>query len=234
MLRQSALKAFFLFFVFYLGLHGETSSLADLTEQVQTTTVSKKLDKEGRLINDGEEAHPSKEIHCELLLQPARARKKKRATMNKDVLGSLFCLLFGIFFTVESFRFGMGVWSRPGPGYFPFGAGVLFSLISLFVLIKAIRKTGSGESTTQSADRFHLKNILLIVTGMLVYALLLKKIGFALCTFGLVIFFIHVIARKGWVNSIMTGLIVAIVFHVFFNMLLNAQLPNGLLGFVLG
>jgi putative tricarboxylic transport membrane protein len=154
--------------------------------------------------------------------------------MKKDVIGSLFCLLFGIFFTVESFRFGLGIWSKPGPGYFPFGAGVLFSLISLFVLVSAIRKTASGESAAQPDDRFYLKNILLIVIGMLVYALLLKKVGFALCTFGLVIFLIRVIARKGWVNSIVTGLIVGIAFHVFFNMLLNAQLPNGILEFVLG
>jgi hypothetical protein len=69
---------------------------------------------------------------------------------------------------------------------------------------------------------------------LLAYALLLRKIGFALCTFGLVVFCIRVVARQGWFNSIITGLVVAIVFHVFFNLLLNAQLPNGILGFVVG
>jgi putative tricarboxylic transport membrane protein len=154
--------------------------------------------------------------------------------MRRDVLGSLFCLLFGIFFTIESFRFGLGAWGKPGPGYFPFGAGVLFSLISLFVFVGAMRTAGSSEASTQPADGFHFQNILLIIIGMLAYALLLKKIGFALCTLGLTVFFIRVIARKGWVNSIITGLIVAIAFHLLFNMLLNAQLPNGILEFALG
>jgi hypothetical protein len=154
--------------------------------------------------------------------------------MKKDFLSSLFLLLFGTFFTVESFKFGLGEWGRPGPGYFPFGAGLLFAIISLSVFVRTLRKAPSSETPIESSDRFHWQNIALVVVGLLAYALLLRKIGFALCTFGLVVFCIRVVARQGWFNSIMTGLIVAIVFHVFFNLLLNAQLPNGILGFVVG
>jgi hypothetical protein len=155
-------------------------------------------------------------------------------TMKKDVLSSLFLLLFGIFFTVESFRFGLGEWGRPGPGYFPFGAGLLFGIISLSVLVRTLQKTSSSETPNELSDRFYWQNIVLVVVGLLAYALLLRKIGFALCTFGLVVFCIRLVARQGWLNSIMTGLVVALLFHVFFNVLLNAQLPNGLLRFVVG
>ena len=152
--------------------------------------------------------------------------------MKKDIYGALFWLLFGIYFTVESYTFGLGRWSRPGPGYFPFGAGLLFVVISLFVFVKTLRKRPSDEKSAQSIERFHWQNIFLIVVGMLAYALFLKKFGFALCTFGLVVLFIRLIAGKGWFISVMTGLVIAIVFHVFFNILLNVQLPNGVLGFL--
>ena len=154
--------------------------------------------------------------------------------MKKDIYSALFWLLFGIYFTVESYTFGLGGWGKPGPGYFPFGAGVLFTIISLSVLIKTLRKVPSGEGSVaaQSSDRFHWQNTFLIVVGLLAYALLLKKLGFALCTLGLVVFCIRIIARKNWFNSVMTGLVVAIVFHVFFNILLNVQLPSGVLGFL--
>ena len=155
-------------------------------------------------------------------------------TMKKDVLSGLFLLLFGIFFTVESFKFGLGEWGRPGPGYFPFGAGLLFGIISLSVFVRTLRKTSSSETPNELSDRLYWQNIVLVVVGLLAYAFLLKKIGFALCTFGLVVFCLRGVARQGWFNSIMTGLVVAILFHVFFNILLNAQLPNGILGFVVG
>jgi uncharacterized membrane protein YiaA len=154
--------------------------------------------------------------------------------MKKDILSSLFLLLFGFFFAVESFKFGLGEWGKPGPGYFPFGAGLLFGIISLSVFVRTLRKTPSSESSIESSDRLHWQNIALVVVGLFAYALLLRRMGFALCTFGLVVFCIHVVARRDWFNSIMTGLVVAVVFHVFFNVLLNAQLPNGLLGVVLG
>ncbi len=154
--------------------------------------------------------------------------------MKKDLLSSLFFLLFGIFFTVESYSFGLGKWGRPGPGYFPLGAGVLFTLLSLSIFVSATRKGFSGERPGPSSDRFHWQNIVLVVVGMLAYSLLLKKIGFALCTFGLVVFLFRLIARKNWFNSIVTGVVIAIVFQVFFNILLNAQLPRGILGYLIG
>jgi hypothetical protein len=151
--------------------------------------------------------------------------------VNKDILSALFWTAFGTYFSVESYRFGLGEWSRPGPGYFPFGAGVLFSAISLSELVKSLRKAGSGAQTGHSSGQFRWQNIVLIIAGMLAYALLLKILGFALCTFALTILFFRAIARKGWLGSIATALAIAVVFEAFFNLLLNAQLPKGLLEF---
>jgi hypothetical protein len=152
--------------------------------------------------------------------------------VNRDILSALFWTAFGAYFSVESYRFGLGEWSRPGPGYFPFGAGVLFSAISLSELAKSFRKRDSGVEASRSSEQFRLQNIVLIIAGMLAYALLLKSLGFAVCTFGLTILFFRMIARKGWLGSMATALVVALIFEVFFNMLLNAQLPNGVLGFL--
>jgi hypothetical protein len=154
--------------------------------------------------------------------------------MKKEAFIGLFWLLFGIYFAVESYKFGLGEWRKPGPGYFPFGAGVLFTIISVYVFVKTLRKapSGGGLESVPSSERFHWQNIALIVIGMLAYALLLKRLGFALCTLGLAFFLLRAVAGKGWLFSTVTGLVVAVVFQIFFNMLLNAQLPNGILGFL--
>jgi hypothetical protein len=151
--------------------------------------------------------------------------------MNRDVLSSLFCLVFGILFTVESFKFGLGAWFKPGPGYFPFWSGLLFSLLSLFVFIGAVRKR---RPLPNDIDRFRWLNIALVLLSMFAYALLLQTLGFVLCTFGFAVFCLRAISRKGWVYSLVTGLTIAIVFQLLFNVLLNAQIPRGILGYLIG
>jgi len=152
--------------------------------------------------------------------------------MRKDIFSSLFWLLFSIYFTIESYSLGLGEWSRPGPGYFPFGAGLLFGIFSLSVFVKTLRRLPLREIAIQSHERLQWQNMVLILFGMLAYTLLLKRIGFVLCTFLLVVLFIRVIAKERWFKSIMTALVVTLTFHLFFNILLNAQLPSGILRFL--
>lgn len=154
--------------------------------------------------------------------------------MKKDVYSSLFWLLFAIYYSSESYGFGLGEWSSPGAGYFPFGAGVLFGILSLSVLVKALRNVPSSEIPSEAPERFQWQNIVLVVGGMLAYALLLKRMGFIFCTFFIVVLFIRVIAKKSWFNAILTALIIAVTFQILFNTLLNAQIPSGVFRFLLG
>lgn len=152
--------------------------------------------------------------------------------MRKDIFSSLLWLLFGIYFTIKSYSLGLGEWSRPGPGYFPFGAGLLFGIFSLSVFVKTLRRLPLKEIAIQSHEQLQWQNMVLILFGMLAYTLLLKRIGFVLCTFFIVVLFIRVIARERWFKSIMTALVVTLTFHLFFNILLNAQLPSGIFRFL--
>ena len=153
--------------------------------------------------------------------------------MKIDIISSLFCFLFALFFTIESYRFGLGDWGMPGPGYFPLGAGLLFGIISLSVMFSALRKVPK-EMLRESPERLQWENIVLIIAGMLVYILCLHKLGFILCTFLLVVFFIRIVAHRRWFSSIIIGLSIVLAFHLFFDVLLNAQLPMGILRFLRG
>ena len=90
--------------------------------------------------------------------------------MRKEVSSSLLLMLFGIYFTVESYRFGLGTWARPGPGYFPFGAGLIFSIISLSILVGSLRKVERNAAPPEPAGVFQWQNIVLVVVGMLAFA----------------------------------------------------------------
>ena len=151
--------------------------------------------------------------------------------MKKDILSSLFWLLFAIYYTAQSYRLGLGHWGMPGPGYFPFGAGLIFGVLALCVTVSSIRRSPQGEHPKETSERLQWENVALILGGMLVYILIFKKAGFVIATFLLVLFFIRIIARERWFYSFLVSVSITVAFHVFFDILLNAQLPMGLLKF---
>jgi putative tricarboxylic transport membrane protein len=156
--------------------------------------------------------------------------------MSKDFFTGLFCLLFAVCFAIESFGYDLGTWRMPGPGFFPFGAAVLFGMISIYVIAKALRPAPSKENPavgdSVSPDRIRVGIIVQIMAGMLAYTLLLNPLGFVPCTFFLVLFFIRAVAGQRWISSLVIALSVAVVSQIVFNVFLNAQIPSGVLTFL--
>jgi putative tricarboxylic transport membrane protein len=158
--------------------------------------------------------------------------------MNKDFISGLFFLFFAVYFAIESFGYDLGTWRMPGPGFFPFGAAVLFGMISLYVIVKALRTAPSEENPTPvdgdpaSPDRIKGWIIVQIMAGMLAYTLLLNPLGFVPCTFFLVLFFIRFVAGQRWIPSLVIALSVAVASQIVFNVFLNAQIPSGILTFL--
>lgn len=98
-------------------------------------------------------------------------------TKTKDIFSALFWLLFAIYVAIESYRFDLGKWSMPGPGYFPFNAALVIGILSFFFLIKTVRKTFPKEIPI-SLPKDHRKNIVLSLVALIVYVYLLNRIGF--------------------------------------------------------
>ena len=53
---------------------------------------------------------------------------------QKDFWSGLMFVVVGIVFAWGATNYSFGVAARPGPGYFPFGLGILLSLVGLLVL----------------------------------------------------------------------------------------------------
>ena len=148
--------------------------------------------------------------------------------MKKELLTAAFWLLLSIYASSEAVRLGLGTGTRPGPGFFPFGAAAAIGIIALSRLLKARVErppmTISADSTTGDS-----KKILWVIGGLVLYGLVLEFIGFVLCTFILVAFFLKAVASRSWVTTLSFALSVALAAHLFFNVALKAQLPTGIL-----
>jgi hypothetical protein len=145
--------------------------------------------------------------------------------MKERFLAALFWLMLAGYFSAAAYQLGLGTVNRPEAGFFPFGAAIAMGALALCRLLRAVGET-PGPVVAPSESR----KIVLIIAGMAAYALLLDLLGFALCTFLLIAAYLKFIADRRWPLSLGFALAVAVSSHLFFESLLRAQLPRGLLG----
>jgi len=143
---------------------------------------------------------------------------------------NVFWLLFSLITCIESYRLKLGVTTKPGPGFFPFGAGLIMLFLSLIALFQWMGKKDSPEITVQKKP-LRWWNIVIILAAIPAYALSLEKIGFLINTFLFISVLLKVIEPQTWKTSILWGVITAIAANLVFNVLFRAQIPSGILGF---
>ncbi len=90
-------------------------------------------------------------------------------------------------------------------------------------------------------DKIHSLNVSFQVDGMrekfggtagnIAYALTLEPVGFLINTFWFMLLLLKVIEPQGWTKALLASLTTAVVSELFFNVLLGAQIPTGILGF---
>jgi len=143
---------------------------------------------------------------------------------------NLFWLLFSLFICVESYRLRLGAINSPGPGFFPFSAGLIMLLLSLTALFQSIReKNGVEKKPRQEPLRWW--NIVVILAAVTAYAFSLEKVGFLINTFLLMCLLLKVVEPQTWKTAILGGLITAVAANLIFNVIFQAQIPSGILGF---
>jgi hypothetical protein len=120
--------------------------------------------------------------------------------------------------------------TKPGPGFFPFGAGLIMLILSLIALFHWMSKNDSSEKTIQK-ESLRWWNIVIILAVIPAYALSLEKTGFLINTFLLISVLLKVVEPQTWKTSVLWGAIAAIAANLVFNKLFQAQIPSGILGF---
>ncbi|HEY7220430.1 MAG TPA: tripartite tricarboxylate transporter TctB family protein [Candidatus Binatia bacterium] len=148
--------------------------------------------------------------------------------MKREITICSFWLLFSFYLSFESYRLGLSTANRPGPGLFPFIAAACIGLIAALRLTHSVRISVPDENP-ESGIAGEARLVLYVIAGMTAYALLLDFLGFFLCTFLLVAFYLKAIAARPWPVTLIFAAAVALASHLFFDVLLKTELPRGLL-----
>jgi len=146
-----------------------------------------------------------------------------------DFLSSGFWLMVGVLICEESWRINLGEFHNPGPGFLPFGAGLILAGGALAVLAKALR-SGPGREGAFWADRRRWPKVCLTLGCIIFYGLFLESLGFLLTTFLSMGFLFRVIAPQRWRTVLMGALFSAVGAYLIFQTWLQVELPKGFLG----
>ena len=145
---------------------------------------------------------------------------------------SLFWLLFAVVMGQQASRLPMGEMREPGAGFFPLLLAVITGILALLALIQALKaKPALPQEEERSEEPFRWWSIAIILVALVAYALTLQTVGFMINTFWFMLLLVKVVEPQSWTKSLVAALITAVTSELFFNTLLSAQIPQGILGF---
>ncbi|RTL42317.1 MAG: tripartite tricarboxylate transporter TctB family protein [Burkholderiales bacterium] len=96
---------------------------------------------------------------------------------QRDFVSGLLFLVVGVAFAWGATEYSFGNSARPGPGYFPFGLGVLLAILGAFVLFKALTLESEGGDPI---GRIAWRPLLIIVAAVAVFGFALPRLGLVL------------------------------------------------------
>jgi uncharacterized membrane protein len=140
---------------------------------------------------------------------------------QRDFGAGVMYIVIGLFFTLVATQYQMGTAAKMGPGYFPFFLGILMTLLGLLVLVKSLRATAMIESIPE----FNWRIIGQITGAVVLYGLLLPRMGFLIAVVVLVLVSASASKEFTWKGSLINAAFLVAFTYSVFVMGLKLQFP---------
>ena len=96
---------------------------------------------------------------------------------QKDFWSGLMFVVIGLGFAWGATSYSFGSSARPGPGFFPFGLGILMAILGGMVLFKAlVVETEDGEPV----GRWAFRPLIIVMGSVGMFGFILPRLGMAL------------------------------------------------------
>jgi hypothetical protein len=103
---------------------------------------------------------------------------------QRDFWSGLMFLAVGVMFAWGATEYPFGSSARPGPGYFPFGLGLLLAVLGAVVLFKSLTVESDGGDPIGA---FAWRPLVVVVISVAAFGWLLPRLGLV-CTLPLLVF----------------------------------------------
>jgi hypothetical protein len=140
---------------------------------------------------------------------------------QRDFGAGIMYMVIGLFFAIIATRYPMGTAAKMGPGYFPFYLGLLMILIGLFVLVRSM----GAKAAIEAIPKFNWKIIAQITGAVVLYGLLLPRMGFLVAVVVLVLVSASASKDFTWKGSLINATFLVIFTYSVFVVGLKLQFP---------
>ncbi len=131
---------------------------------------------------------------------------------QRDFGAGIMYMVIGLFFTIVATNYPMGTAAKMGPGYFPFFLGILMTLLGLLVLVQSL----GAKAAIESIPKFNWRIIAQITGSVVLYGLLLPRMGFLVAVVVLVLVSASASKEFTWKGSLINAaFLVAFTYSVF-------------------
>ena len=146
-----------------------------------------------------------------------------------DRVSSILFMLLGIMVIFGSYRLGLGVAHRPGPGFLTFWCGIILWGLSLLLLFRAVMslRIEKGKKLSQLWLGVTWWKPICLVVALIVYTLALEYLGFLLATIAFLLFLFKAVEPETWPKAILNAVVAAGICYLLFGIWLQVQLPKG-------
>ena len=151
---------------------------------------------------------------------------------NREILSSLVGLGLGFLFLIASLREGLFRKGVPGPGFLPFITALILMGLSLMVFFPALgKKRGAGETVEKFfPEKDSFKKIFLGLGALFLYGISLEYLGYIVTTVLFLAFTFRLMEKEKWKGPLLFAVSTAFLTYLLFVVLLEVQLPKGILG----
>jgi len=137
----------------------------------------------------------------------------------------LVFIAFSVMYSLGSVHLKLGSPTDPGPGFMPFMLGLFMGGASVIGLILSFRE--ENKKVQENEEKvFSLKSLykpMSMCAGVIVYALVLKYLGFSLSIFLLMLFLFKGIETQRWVTALFASAITTAISYLIFIYWLGIQ-----------
>ena len=156
-----------------------------------------------------------------------------------DFIVSIFFMVLSIAMIVAAQQLPKSKVMDIGPDFMPTVIGVLILVLSIFLLFTTIKgfKAKAAELENAEIQKYDYKRVILSFISVLIYAFILKPVGFLICTVVYLPIQMFILApdekrnKKEIIRFVVIGVIFTLVVYFLFRYGFKIMLPAGILAF---
>ncbi|RPJ19571.1 MAG: tripartite tricarboxylate transporter TctB family protein [Desulfobacteraceae bacterium] len=149
--------------------------------------------------------------------------------MNRhDFVSGLFWLSIALFVLTKAFELGVGAFSNPAAGFVLFWSSILLAILSVVVITKSVIKD-QKKQLVELWTGLRWGNVLIAVILLILYGLVLPRLGFVLTVFGFLVVLFILGGTRFWI-AVVSAILTVAASYFLFHTALQVQFPRGPFG----